>query len=69
MADERLERVEERLAWLERHVLEQDRVMLALTEELQRLKRESAAVRERVAGAEGGAGAGPVPPDERPPHY
>lgn len=69
MSDARLERLEERLAWLERHVEEQDKVMLAQAETLDRLRAELRLLRDRAA-ALSGEGAGPVSPaDERPPHY
>ncbi len=68
MQNERIERVEERIAWLERHVVEQDKVTLALTEEVERLKGELHALRERLAAREASPGPG-SPADERPPHY
>ncbi|HEX2101525.1 MAG TPA: SlyX family protein [Candidatus Synoicihabitans sp.] len=68
MSEARLERLEERLAWIERHVVEQDKVMLAQADELQRLKRELAAWRERAAAAEASRPES-APADERPPHY
>lgn len=61
-------RMEEKIAYLERHVAEQDKAMLEFAEELSRLKREMLVLRGRLA-------AGPVEPfssdvpDERPPHY
>lgn len=67
MADARLERVEERIAWLERHVIEQDKAMLELGEELRRLTRELLALRERTTTPD--AGAGEASANERPPHY
>ncbi|WP_425506198.1 SlyX family protein [Termitidicoccus mucosus] len=58
-------RVEERLAWLERHMTEQDKVMLELTETLDRLRREAEVLRRRV-----GDGINLHPQEEeRPPHY
>jgi len=60
-------RLEERLAWLERHVVEQDKVMLELSDDLTRLRRELLALRERQS-----SGAQNEPDDtanERPPHY
>jgi SlyX protein len=69
MDERRLERLEERVAWLERHLGEQDKAMLELSEELQRLKREVAVWRERVAARDAADQAGPSPADERPPHY
>lgn len=63
---ERLTLLEERYAHLQRHVTQQDKAMLELTEELAKLRRELAAFRDRLADiAEGGTG----PSDERPPHY
>jgi SlyX protein len=63
---ERLTRLEERYAHLQRHVTEQDKAMLALTEELARLRQELQLLR-----AQPDAGAPPAgePADERPPHY
>lgn len=60
-------KLEERLAWLERHVAEQDKVMLALHDELNRLRAELKQLRERPTAAS----AENEPPDsaERPPHY
>jgi SlyX protein len=59
--------LEERLAWLERHVTEQDKAMLALNEELARLRAELKKLRERPAA---GSGNSDQPePDDRPPHY
>ncbi len=68
--DERLNRIEERIAWLERHVIEQDRVMLELGEENSRLKKELGLLRGRVS-AERLPGEGEIGSvaDERPPHY
>jgi SlyX protein len=62
---QRMARVEERLAWLERHVAEQDKVMLELTETLDRLRCEAAVLHRRV-----GDGIILHPQEEeRPPHY
>ena len=68
MSSERTDRLEERLAWLERHVTEQDKVMLAQGDALARLRRELAALRTRHEDG------GMTPPaagdqDDRPPHY
>lgn len=68
--NDRLQRLEEKIAYLERHVTEQDRAMLALSDEFERMKRELQNLRERSAsgGAPGGGeedGAG----FEKPPHY
>ena len=62
-----LQPLEERITWLQRHVVEQDKAMLELGDELARLREEMKAVRERLAGLD--EGTGPIAPDERPPHY
>jgi len=66
MSNERIDRLEERLAWFERHVTEQDKVMLELSEDLARLRAELIALRAR--GEAGGTGE-LLLGDERPPHY
>ncbi len=62
---DRLTRLEERYAHLQRHQAEQDKVMLELAEEVARLKSELAALRTRDSSG----GTAPEPTDERPPHY
>ena len=60
-------RLEERLAWLERHMIEQDKAMLEMSDDLTRLRRELLALRERQP-----TGNSAEPDDtanERPPHY
>jgi SlyX protein len=70
MSDERFERIEERVAWLEHHVTQQDRAMLELAERLDRVVRELTRLRERSAGAgSAGEAGGAAADDERPPHY
>jgi uncharacterized coiled-coil protein SlyX len=64
---ERLTRLEERYAHLQRHVTEQDKAMLALGDELARLRTELAVLRARQnAGSSAGE---PGAAEERPPHY
>jgi SlyX protein len=68
MGDE-VTRLEEKIAYLERHVVEQDKAMLEFADELARLKREVKAFAGKLAS---GAGTGPGEndlADERPPHY
>lgn len=65
----RVERIEERIAWLERHVVEQDKAVLELADEVQRLKRELAALRGRAAARDAAPAEGEAPANERPPHY
>ena len=68
--DTRIARLEERLAWFERHVTEQDKAMLELSQLVERLRQEVLVLRERNAGgAPGGANVEGAAPDERPPHY
>lgn len=63
--DQRLTRIEERYAHLQRHSAEQDKVMLQLTDELAKLRKEIASLRTQQAGGREGEEV----PDERPPHY
>ena len=67
--NESIRRLEEKIAYLERHVTEQDKVMLEMADDLAKLRREIQMLRER--GARSGAASeerGDLP-DERPPHY
>jgi peptidoglycan hydrolase CwlO-like protein len=62
---DRLTRLEERYAHLQRHNAEQDKVMLQLADDLAKLRKELAALRaQRTSTPEEGEA-----PDERPPHY
>ena len=67
---ESIHRLEEKIAYLERHVTEQDKAMLELADDLARLRREMKSLLERAEtrAGEGGADGGEMP-DERPPHY
>ena len=63
---ERLTRLEERYAHLQKHLTEQDKAMLALGDELKRLKKELALMRaQQTSQPEPGEST----QDERPPHY
>lgn len=62
---ERLTRLEERYAHLQRHVGQQDKAMLKLNDELARLRQEVILLRTRGTD---GSEAGDLPV-ERPPHY
>jgi SlyX protein len=67
---ESIKRLEEKIAYLERHVTEQDKAMLEMAEDIAALRREMKALRER--SAHGGSSAGAEEDelrDERPPHY
>ena len=63
---ERLTRLEERYAHLQKHLTEQDKAMLALGDEMKRLKKELASLRAQQASQ---PEPGETPQDERPPHY
>jgi uncharacterized coiled-coil protein SlyX len=67
VTDERLTHLEARFAWLEAHVVEQDKVMLELSEQIRRLKAELKRQSERATPAAGSDPSDPI--DERPPHY
>ena len=67
--NESIKRLEEKIAYLERHVTEQDKAMLELSDELAALRRDMKTLRAR---AESGAAPGATsddPAEERPPHY
>ena len=63
---ERLTRLEERYAHLQKHMGQQDKAMLELADEVKKLRKELAAVRAQHASGSGEPG---ETPDERPPHY
>ena len=63
---ERLTRLEERYAHLQKHVGQQDKAMLELAEQLKKLRQELATVRTQQASGPGEPGETAV---ERPPHY
>jgi SlyX protein len=65
MNNDRIALLEEKLAWLQRHVTEQDRAMLGITGEIERLKKQVAELREKPTAESDGPPAGA----ERPPHY
>lgn len=59
--------LEEKIAYLERHVAEQDKAMLEFSRELDALRRELKRLHEQPASR--GAGEEAESKDERPPHY
>ena len=67
--DPELQRLEEKIAYLERHVGEQDKAMLEMAELLERLRRELAGLRERLPASAPGEPESGAPAQERPPHY
>ena len=67
---ESIRRLEEKIAYLERHVTEQDKAMLEMADGIKRLSRELKTLREREAGGGGSGGGGEESAaEERPPHY
>jgi SlyX protein len=66
--NESIKRLEEKIAYLERHVTEQDKVMLQLADDLARLRKELERVRTRETP--GGSNENSAADfEERPPHY
>lgn len=65
MKNERIARLEEKLAWLQRHATEQDKAMLEMAEDIARLKQKVTELRVKLAEDPS------EPPEagERPPHY
>ena len=66
--NENLRRLEEKIAYLERHVTEQDMAMLEFSRELDALRRELKSLCERPARGAAGDG-GDETAEERPPHF
>lgn len=62
-----LRRLEEQVAHLQRHIEQQDRAMLELTRETDRLRRRLERLEAKPA-ADGDSAPG-SPADERPPHW
>ena len=69
--NESIKRLEEKIAYLERHVVAQDKAMLEMTQDIATLRRELKALRARGTGAGSNQPQGGEDdlPDERPPHY
>ena len=67
--DEKTRILEERIAWLQRHVAEQDKAMVQMADSLRRLEKVVATLQDRVREAPGSGEGGVLPSDERPPHY
>ncbi len=64
-----LQKLEEKIAYLERHVVEQDKAMLEMSELLERIKSELSSMRERMEDAAPGSSDDATLINERPPHY
>ena len=67
-APQQIARLEERLAWLERHVVEQDKAMLEMSDDIIRLRRELRTLRDRQSSGDPGESGGSSV-DERSLHY
>jgi uncharacterized coiled-coil protein SlyX len=65
MSEERLACLEEKFAWLQRHVAEQDKAMLEMAGEIDELKKKLSEVDQRARTESGQS----PPINERPPHY
>lgn len=65
--NEAIQRLEEKIAYLERHVTEQDKAMLELADELTRLRKEVLSLRER--GTMRAPAETEAEQEEKPPHY
>lgn len=68
VSNEHIQRLEEKIAYLERHVTEQDKAMLEMADDIAKLRRELTALRDRPTGPAPGGG-DDLSADERPPHY
>jgi uncharacterized coiled-coil protein SlyX len=62
---EHIRELEMKIAFLEKHVGEQDRAMLEMNDRLEALEKRLLGLRERLERGPDG----PMPADERPPHY
>lgn len=65
MSNERLDLIEERIAWLQRHSVEQDKIILAQGKEIDRLRADLKRVVDRIPDTESAIDS----QQERPPHY
>ena len=64
-----LQHLEEKVAYLERHVVEQDKAMLEMAEMTARIKEELAGMRQRITDQAPSEADASSLQDERPPHY
>ena len=67
MSEDRLVHLEGRFEWLERHVIEQDKTILELTDAVRQLRSELARMRARAEPLADPGASDLI--DERPPHY
>jgi len=68
---ETIRELQTQLAWMERHVTEQDAEMYRLSQRVDALakKLEEYKAQLDALGARGASGAVEIPADEKPPHY
>ena len=66
---EEVTRLEEKIAYLERHVTEQDKAMLEFAEDLARLRREIKTLTGRISSVPTAGLEDRLPEEDRPPHY
>lgn len=69
MNDEVVRRLEEKIAFLEHHVTEQDKVMLEMGDEIRRLKQRLQLLGDRLGSLSAAPGEQTPDAHERPPHY
>lgn len=70
MSDDRLQELEIKISYLEKHVEGQDRAMMELSNQIVALERQVKRLAESVKNASANGPSGPSSPaDERPPHY
>lgn len=67
--NESIRRLEEKIAYLERHVTEQDKAMLEMVEAIAALRREVKALQVRARGSAAEPDDEADVADGRPPHY
>ena len=67
--DDAVTRLEEKIAYLERHVTEQDKAMLEFADELARLRHELNLFKTRSSSGTPGGSEEISSSEERPPHY
>lgn len=66
--NDRINRLEEKIAYLERHVTQQDKAMIEMAEDIAKLRRELAVLRARAPRGLASPDED-FPTDDRPPHY
>lgn len=66
---EHVRELEIKIAFLEHHVAQQDRAMMELGRQLDRLERQVTRLSDSVKSADAGASGAMPAGDERPPHY